>query len=67
MVLATPDLRVAEERIREISGKDPEDFDETEFLIELENREEAILKRFGLAEDDESASEDEILEDDEDA
>ena len=60
MILATPVLDVAYARIREITGKDVEDFDETDFLLELENRNKAILKEFGLAED----SEDEILEDD---
>ena len=64
MVLATLHLNVAWERIREITGKHPEDLDLADFMAEEENRQEAILKQAG---DDESPSEDELLEDDEDA
>ncbi|KAJ6451137.1 hypothetical protein C8R45DRAFT_946353 [Mycena sanguinolenta] len=71
MILATPDVQVAYARIREITGKGVEDFDETAFLIKLENEHEAILKRCGLDDDDDFGLHDgrdivEILEEDED-
>ncbi|KAJ6467714.1 hypothetical protein C8R45DRAFT_938373 [Mycena sanguinolenta] len=71
MILATPDVQVAYARIREITGKGVEDFDETACLIELENEHEAILKRCGLDNDDDFGLHDgrnivEILEEDKD-
>ncbi|KAJ6467716.1 hypothetical protein C8R45DRAFT_938375 [Mycena sanguinolenta] len=66
MVLATPhwNWSVASKRIHEITGKHPkhpEDLDLMDYITEEENRQEA------WAGEDESSSEDELLEDDEDA